>query len=142
MTGAIEADEGRSPAGRARRGRRAPREPRTRSARAGGEAAATPNATSAFIADDVQDRHQTPDIAPQSNDENEGKVTASPGRMKVDAARDAPIRAIGRLWGAGTRRHSVALNRRVLAAKRTRSGSPKTFRLVATRESKLAWLVA
>src|SRR5208283_5372532 len=83
VTGGIEADEGRSPAGRARRGRRAPREPRTRSARAG-ELAATPNATSAFIADDVQDRHQTPDIAPQTNDENQGKVTASPGRVKVD----------------------------------------------------------
>jgi ribonuclease E len=98
VTGGIEADEGRSPAGRARRGRRAPREPRTRSARAG-EAAATPNATSAFIADDMQDRHQTPDIAPQTNDENEGKVTASPGRVKVDV-RETPQSAPSDDYGA------------------------------------------
>ena len=98
VTGGIEADEGPSPAGRARRGRRAPREPRTRSARAG-EVASTPNSTSAFIADDVQDRHQTPDIAPQSNDENEGKVTASPGRVKVDA-RETPQSAPSDDYGA------------------------------------------
>ena len=78
-----EADERRSPAGRARRGRRAA--PRGLRAARGGEAAATPNAASALTVDNEQDRTPAPDIAPQGH---EGAAPLSEEMKEV--VRDVP----------------------------------------------------
>ncbi|MGH6848681.1 MAG: ribonuclease E/G, partial [Methylocella sp.] len=76
---ALGGGTGEESAGTARRGRRAPRAPR---AGRGREAAAAPNAASAFATDDRQVQAQP--VAPQGDD-----VEASPAGAKADA-REAP----------------------------------------------------
>ena len=122
---ALGGDMGEKSAGRARRGRRAPRAPR---AGRGREAAAAPNAASAFATDDRQ--VQAHAVAPQ------GDESRLRPRVRKPMRRGTPIRVIGRGYRVGTGRNSVTL-RGILADRHRRSSPPKTLRLVATRAGKL-----